>query len=147
MPGFLDREDPPLLHDLADQVKAKATQTEEEEGGMGCLTGGFASGSALREVPYLRRAVDASAGLVQPASVGFTVVPGATTSSMRSRSAVSSSTSAAPSCDSSCSIVRGPMIAAVTAGCRMTNASAKWISDMPDSSARCASASAASSLA
>ena len=54
--------------------------------------------------------------------------------------------SSAPSWDSSCSIVRGPMIAAVTAGWLITNASAIWISVMPASSASLPSASAASSL-
>ena len=44
-------------------------------------------------------------------------------------------TSTAPSWLSSCSIVRGPMIAAVTAGCRSTNASAISISVIPASSA------------
>jgi len=39
------------------------------------------------------------------------------------------------------------MIAAVTAGWRITNASARWMSEMPDSSASRARASAASSLA
>ena len=50
------------------------------------------------------------------------------------------------SCDSRCSIVRGPMIAAVTAGWRITNAIAISIRVMPASSASRASASAASSL-
>ena len=34
-------------------------------------------------------------------------------------------------------MVRGPMIADVTAGCSSTNASARWTSDTPASSARC----------
>jgi hypothetical protein len=54
--------------------------------------------------------------------------------------------SAAGSWDSSCSMVRGPMIAAVTAGWLITNAIAISISDMPASSASWARASAASSL-
>ena len=57
------------------------------------------------------------------------------------------STSAAPSWDSSCSIVRGPMIAAVTAGWWSTNASARC--DQRDARPRrraAPSASAASSL-
>ena len=40
---------------------------------------------------------------------------------------VGGATSAAPIWPSSCSSVRGPTIAAVTAGCRITNASARWI--------------------
>src|SRR5665811_1927778 len=52
----------------------------------------------------------------------------------------------APSCDSRCSIVRGPMIGAVTAGCWRTKASARWTREIPASSARTAKASAASSL-
>ena len=44
-------------------------------------------------------------------------------------------------------MVRGPMIAEVTAGWRMTNATASWIRVSPVSSARAPSASAASSLA
>ena len=42
--------------------------------------------------------------------------------------------------------MRGPMIAAVTAGWRITNPSASSISVMPACSASCASASVASSL-
>jgi hypothetical protein len=63
---------------------------------------------------YLRLASAARAGFVHPASVGLTVVPGATISSILSSSASSRVTSAAPSWDSSCSIVRGPMMAAAT---------------------------------
>ncbi len=63
----------------------------------------------------------------------------------RARSSVSS-TSAAPSWLSRCSIVRGPMIGAVTAGCRRTKASASSISVRPASSARTASCSTTSSL-
>ncbi len=44
-------------------------------------------------------------------------------------------------------MVRGPMIAEVTAGWLITNASARWISGRPASSASWASFSAASSFA
>ncbi len=54
--------------------------------------------------------------------------------------------SAAPSWDSSCSIVRGPMIGDVTAGCASTKPSAMSIMEMPASSASWASCSTASSL-
>jgi hypothetical protein len=73
-------------------------------------------------------------------------VPGGTISSIRSSTSSLSWTSAAPSWLSRWSIVRGPMIAAVTAGWRSTNAIARWINDIPVSSASRASASAASSL-
>jgi hypothetical protein len=43
-------------------------------------------------------------------------------------------------------MVRGPMIAAVTAGWLRTNAMAIWMSEMPASSANSASCSVASSL-
>src|SRR5437764_809516 len=43
------------------------------------------------------------------------LVPGGTIASMRSRSSSDNTRSPAPSWDSSCSIVRGPMIAALTA--------------------------------
>ena len=59
----------------------------------------------------------------------------------------SASRSSAGSWLSSCSIVRGPMIAAVTAGWSVTNASAISISEMPASSASSPSACAASSFA
>src|SRR5437588_194368 len=85
-------------------------------------------------------------GLSQPTSAGLTVTPGGTIPSSRSSTSSESSTSAAVSWDSSCSMVRGPMIAAVTAGWRMTKAMASSMRLMPDSSASCASASAASSL-
>ena len=52
----------------------------------------------------------------------------------------------APSWLSRCSSVRGPMIAAVTAGWLRTKARAMWISEIPASSASCARASAASSF-
>ena len=85
---------------------------------------------------------------VDPAGVAVAdrIAPGGTISSIRSRTSSDSSTSAAPIWDSRCSIVRGPMIAAVTAGWRMTNASAMWIRLMPVSSASAPRASAASSL-
>ena len=73
-------------------------------------------------------------------------MPGGTISSIRSSTSSESVTSAAESCDSRCSIVRGPMIAAVTAGWRITKAIAISMSVMPASSATRASASAASSL-
>ena len=55
------------------------------------------AGHSCESYSWRRRAAGASAGLVQPASVGLIVVPGATISSMRSSSASSSCTSAAPS--------------------------------------------------
>ena len=70
-------------------------------------------------------------GLCQPASAGLIVRPGGTISSIRSSSDASSSWSIAPICPSSCSIVRGPMIAEVTAGWLITNASARWIERHP----------------
>ena len=97
--------------------------------------GRLRGGDVARHCP-VRPSAAARGGVergIAPAGVGrtSTVMPGATISlSMRSRSAVSSCTSAAPSWDSSCSMVRGPMIAAVTAGWLMTNASARWISVM-----------------
>ena len=82
-----------------------------------------------------RESAPAGRGLerrVRPARIGgLRFTPGGTISSIRSSTSSESSTSAAPSCDSSCSIVRGPMIGAVTAGWRITNAIAMWISDMP----------------
>src|SRR3954469_11902053 len=95
---------------------------------------------------HRRRAAGSRFGLIQPVSAGLTFVPGGTISSMRSRTSSERVTSAPGSCDSRCSIVRGPMIAAVTAGWRITKASAISIRVMPASSARAARASAASSL-
>src|SRR5918995_6967026 len=95
---------------------------------------------------YRRRACGSSAGLCQELSSGLMVMPGATMASMRSSSASSSSTSTAASWPSSCSIVRGPISAAVIAGWRRTKAIASWISVIPASSASRANSSTASSL-
>src|SRR3954452_15037122 len=65
---------------------------------------------------------------------------------MRSRMAVPSVTAAAGSWLSSCSIVRGPMIAEVTAGWLTTKAIASSMSGTPASPATAASCSTASSL-
>ena len=64
------------------------------------------------------------------------VRPGNMISSMRSRTSGVRTTSAAPSWLSRCSMVRGPMIAEVTAGWLTTNAIARWTSEIPASSAR-----------
>jgi len=65
---------------------------------------------------YLRRAVGSIHGGSQPVSAGSMNVPGSTTSSIASSTSSSRRRSAADSRSSSCSIVRGPMIAEVTAG-------------------------------
>ena len=88
-----------------------------------------------------------SAGGMYPASAQEKLCPGGTISSIRSNTSSLNTTSMAPIWPARCSAVRGPMIALVTAGWLMTNASAMWINDSPDSSASSASASAASSLA
>ena len=54
--------------------------------------------------------------------------------------------SSAPSTPSRCSIVRGPMIVDVTAGCSSVQARARWGSDMPASPASFSSSSTRSSL-
>ena len=65
---------------------------------------------------YLRRASAAIQGASQPVSAGSMNVPGSTTSSIASSTSSSKRRSAADSRSSNCSIVRGPMIAEVTAG-------------------------------
>ena len=82
-----------------------------------------------------RRAAACRAGCVQPLSAGLIVTPGGLIASIRSRTSSDSTTSAAVSCDSKCSIVRGPMIGAVTAGWRRTKAIANSISVIPVCSA------------
>jgi hypothetical protein len=60
----------------------------------------------------------------------------------------SSSVTPAPASRSvSWSMVRGPMIADVTAGCVVTKASARWVSEQPASAAILMSSSTAASLA
>ena len=103
-------------------------------------------GGAGRTPLQRRRAAGSSAGFENPSSPGLTFTPGATISSMRSSRAGSSETSAAGSWDSRCSIVRGPMIAAVTAGMVDHPGDGELDSDRPASSASAPSASAASSL-
>ncbi len=62
-------------------------------------------------------------------------MPGGTISSMRSMTSLESRNSSAGSWDSRCSMVRGPMIGDVMAGCSRTNPNAKSIRLNPDSSA------------
>ncbi len=87
---------------------------------------------------YLRRRSFAlvSAGGSQPASRVASVVPGRDdlvdpVEHVRRQAG----RQPRPSCDSSCSIVRGPMIGAVTAGWRARSASAMSMSEIPASSA------------
>ena len=68
------------------------------------------------ETAYRRRAAGCRAGLTHPPSAGLMVTPGGTILSMRSSTSTGSVTPAVASWDSRWSIVRGPMIAAVTAG-------------------------------
>src|SRR6202035_663245 len=93
-----------------------------------------------------RREGSVSHGGSQPRALGVTFTPGGAISSIRSSTSALNVLSAAGSWLSSCSIVRGPMIAAVTAGWLMTNASAISIREIPTSSASSPSAWAASSL-
>ena len=72
--------------------------------------------------------------------------PGGTSSSMRSRSSVGTRCSSAPSTPSRCSIVRGPTIVEVTAGCSSVQARARCGSDIPASPASLSSSSTRSSL-
>ena len=100
---------------------------------------GPALSSVRRETPHRpfkdgrqrRRAAGCRAGLAQELSAGLMVVPGGTISSMWSSTASSRTTSAAASWLSSCSMVRGPMIAAVMAGWLRTNAIASWMGVIP----------------
>ena len=81
----------------------------------------------------------ASDGFCQPASAGLTLIPGGTISSRRS-SVPSSKTISQPAIRScSWSMVLGPMMAAVTAGCDTTKASARCLSDVPASVATASS--------
>ena len=78
------------------------------------------SGGAVGQLAWAahrRRAIGVRAGPNDMLSAGLIVTPGGTISSIWSRISSLSVTSAASSWDSRCSIVRGPMIAAVTAGC------------------------------
>jgi len=86
------------------------------------------------------------AGFTYALSNGFGVVPGATIWSMRSSTSGDSVMSAAGSWVVIWCMVRGPMIALVTAGWFTTNAIAISTRVMPFSSARAARASAASNL-
>ena len=68
-------------------------------------------------------------------SPALTSVPGATILSIASRVAASRRTSTPANASSSCSIVRGPMIAEVTAGCSSTKACAMCVRLTPACSA------------
>ena len=85
-----------------------------------------------------RSDLSAMAAGTQPTSVSFRSTPGGTISSIRSSTSAPRRSSSAGSCDSRCSIVRGPMMGHVTPGCASTNPSASSISDSPASSASAA---------
>src|SRR5690606_33368464 len=123
---------------------APGPASAEARGGPGERDGG----PARQRAPSGRRRRQAwvTAGDCQPPSAGLRLVPGGTISSMRSSVASSSTTSPASRSPSSCSIVRGPMIAEVTAGWASTNPSARWGRLSPASPASCSSAGMRSSL-
>ena len=86
---------------------------------------------APRSSPRFVAAGSAMAAGTHPMSLAFRLVPGGTISSMRSSMSRPSRSSSAGSCDSRCSIVLGPMIGEVTAGCSSTNPSASSIKLSP----------------